>query len=228
MENEKQPQYENTDDQWLDGYNLKKLKELYKIYEPIKETDEEQYRSYFEFANGEYRNMQILEKHKNSIKELLVSNYGNIKYNGIIIPSTLVSNGPNKGVDGGKYDHYREIIFPDLPIKRYIFKTYRLTAEVWCNNPDPKKYIIVHHIGNDSFDNKNNLLFVTQNQHTAVHFGSSENISSEGESLSDENRRLYPKLPKENFPTYDKEVNEMRELYKDFITRDKGNEGKSI
>jgi hypothetical protein len=88
----------------------------------------------------------------------------------------LVSNGPNKGVDGGKYDHYREILFPDLPIKRYIFKTYRLVAEVWCNNPDPKIYTIVHHIGNDSYDNKNNLLFVTQKQHSLIHFGSSKNV----------------------------------------------------
>jgi hypothetical protein len=31
------------------------------------------------------------------------------------------------------------------------------------------------------------------------------------------NRRLYQKLPKENFPNYDKEVQEMRELYKDKI-----------
>jgi hypothetical protein len=171
MENRKHPLCENAEEQWLDGYDLDKLKELYKIYQPIRETDEEQYKPYFEFANREYQNRQILEKHKNSIKELLVSNYGNIKYNGIIIPSTLVSKGPNKGVDGGKYDHYREILFPDLPIKRYIFKTYRLVAEVWRNNPDPQKYIIVHHIGNDSYDNKNNLLFVTEKQHTLLHFG---------------------------------------------------------
>jgi len=156
---------------WLDGYTLEKLQKLYKINEPIKETSEEQYKSYFEFANNKYKNFQILEKYKNSIKELLVSNYGNIKYNGIIIPSTLVLHGPNKGVEGGKYNHYREILFPDLIIKRYIFKTYRLVAEVWCTNPEPNDYIIVHHIGNDSYDNKNNLLFVTNPQHLSIHNG---------------------------------------------------------
>ena len=154
---------------WLDGYSLYKLKVLYKISEPIKEEIEEQYRPYFEFANSEYQNYQILEKHKISIKELLVSNHGRIKYNGIIIPSTLVKDGLNKGVDGGKYDHYMEIVFPNLPIKRYIFKTYRLVAEAWCNNPDPKKYSVVHHIGKDTDDNKNNLVFVTNNQHLSIH-----------------------------------------------------------
>jgi hypothetical protein len=157
------------DEIWLDGYDLQRLIELYTKYEPIKETTEEQYRSYFEYSNDKYENFRILGKHINSIKELLVSNYGNIKYNGIIIPSTLVSNGPNKGVYLGKIDHYREILFPDLPVKRYVFKTYRLVAEVWCNNPDPERYTIVHHIGNDSCDNKNNLLFLTNNQHLSIH-----------------------------------------------------------
>jgi hypothetical protein len=158
--------------EWLDGYDLEYLVGLYKINEPIKEAEEEQYKSYFEYANSEYINYQILEKYKDSIKELLVSNYGKIKYNGKIIPSTLVSDGPNKGIEGGKYDHYREILFPALPIKRYIFKTYRLVAEAWCTNPAPKDYTIVHHIGNDSYDNMNNLLFVTQNQHLSIHSSS--------------------------------------------------------
>jgi hypothetical protein len=156
---------------WLDGYDLKKLQELYKINEPIKEILEEQYKSYFKFANNNYTNYKILKKYDNSIKELLISNYGSIKYNGMIIPSTLVSNGPNKGIKSGKYDHYREVLFPDLPIKRYIFKTYRLVAEVWCNNPEPKDYTTVHHIGNDTYDNKNNLLFVTNSQHLSIHNG---------------------------------------------------------
>jgi hypothetical protein len=157
-----------SNEEWLDGYNLEKLNELQKIYQPIEETGDEQYRSYFEFEHSGYQNFKLLEKHKNSINELLVSNNGNLKYNGIIIPSTIVSDGPNKGVEGGKCDHYREILFPDIPIKRYIFKTYRLVAEVWCNNPDPSKYTTVHHIGNDFYDNKNNLLFVTNKQHLSI------------------------------------------------------------
>ena len=156
-------------DVWLDGYNLEKLKELYKKYEQINETTDEQYKSYFDFAKQEYCNFKELEKYKSIINELLVSNFGNVKYNGIIIPSTLVANGPNKGVDGGNYDQYKEILFPELPIKRYIFKTYRLVAEVWCNNPNPEKYTTVHHIGNDNYDNKNNLLFVTNAQHLLIH-----------------------------------------------------------
>ena len=156
---------------WLDGYDLKKLVELHKKNEPIKETTEEQYRSYFEYSNNQYDNFRKLEKHSSFIKELLVSNKGNIKYNGVIIPSTLVGDGPNKGGFYGR--HFREIIFPDLPIKGDIFITYRLVAEAWCNNPKPKIYTIVHHIGNDSSDNKSNLLFVTKKQHDAIH---NENI----------------------------------------------------
>jgi hypothetical protein len=169
MEERKMDTNNQVDNIWLDGYDLSQLTELYKKNEPIKETTEECYRSYFEHSNNQYENFQVLEKHLNFIKELLVSNYGNIMYNGIIIPSTIVSEGPNKGVGGGKCDHYREILFPDLPIKRYIFKTYRLVAEAWCENPKPINYTTVHHIGNDSYDNKNNLLFVTKNQHLSIH-----------------------------------------------------------
>ena len=154
---------------WLDGYDLLKLRELYRNKEPIAENTDELYRPYLEYTNSEYQNHKIFTKHLDSMKELLVSNYGNIKYNGLIIPSTLVKDGPNKGVDGGKTDHYREILFPGLPVKRYVFKTYRLVAEVWCDNPDPKTYTIVHHIGNDSYDNKSNLVFVTKEQHSAIH-----------------------------------------------------------
>ena len=158
-----------TDAIWLDGYDWRKLIELYKNKEPIAESEDEQYRPYLEYANSEYENHKIFTKHLDSMKGLLVSNYGNIKYDGLIIPSTLVKDGPNKGVDSGKTDHYREILFPDLPVKRYVFKTYRLVAEVWCNNPDPNTYTIVHHIGNDSYDNKSNLVFVTQGQHYLIH-----------------------------------------------------------
>jgi len=150
---------------FLDGYNFYKLKELYLKGDPIIENTKEQYRSYFEYSKKEYSNFKELIKYKDLIIELLVSNYGNVKYNGNIIPSTLVSSGPNNGIENGKYDKYTEILFPNLPIKRYIFKTYRLVAEVWCNNPNPNIYTHVHHIGNDSYDNKNNLLFMTFRQH---------------------------------------------------------------
>jgi hypothetical protein len=153
---------------WLDGYDLEKINRLQQIYQPIEETEVEQYRHYFEFAKSEYQNFQILKKYCESIKELLISNYGNIKFNGVIMPSTVVADGPNKGIKNGKNDHYREILFPDLPIKRYVFFTYRLVAEAWCNNPDPIKYTTVHHIGNDFFDNINNLLFVTKKQHFSI------------------------------------------------------------
>jgi hypothetical protein len=152
---------------WLDGYDLDKLNEFQKIYQPIKESEEEQYRPYFEFANSEYENVKCLKKHINFINELLVSNHGHIMFNGIIIPSTLIADGPNKG-KGTYPDYYREILFPDFPIKSHIFITYRLIAEAWCDNPCPKKYTIVHHVGNDSYDNKSNLLFVTKTQHIAI------------------------------------------------------------
>ena len=156
------------DEIWLDGYNLEKLNELQEIYQPIEETGKDQYRPYFEFANGEYTNVKFLKRYIHMIKELLVSNYGHIKYNGRIISSTLVADGPNRGINGGKYDHYREILFPDISIKSHAFFTYRLVAEVWCKNPDLNKYTTVHHIGNDSYDNKNNLLFVTNKQHFLI------------------------------------------------------------
>ena len=156
------------DEIWLDGYNLEKLNELQKVYQLIQENEEEQYRQYFDFVNSEYENYKILIKHENLIKELFVSNFGNVIYNGNIIPSTIVVNGPNKGIKNGAADHYREIVFYDLPIKRHAFFTYRLIAETWCNNPNPYVYTTVHHIGNDSYDNKNNLLFVTQKQHFSI------------------------------------------------------------
>jgi len=138
------------------------------IYQPIKEIENEQYRTYFDYANIEYQNVRILKKYLNLIKKFKVSNEGNVIFNGKTIQSTLVSNGSNKGIFDGKYNHYREILFYDLPIKRYAFFTYRLVTEVWCSNPDPKKYTTVHHIGNDSFDNKNNLLFVTNKQYFSI------------------------------------------------------------
>ena len=156
------------EESWLDGYNLEKLNELQKIYRPIEETEKEHYRQYFEYANAEYQNVKLLKKHINLASELSVSNYGNIKYNGIIIPSSLVSDGPNKGINSGKTDHYRETILPDFPIKRYAFFTYRLVAEAWCNNPAPSVYTTVHHIGNDFYDNKSNLIFVTSKQHFSI------------------------------------------------------------
>jgi hypothetical protein len=51
-------------DVWLDGYNLKKLKELYKKYEPINETADEQYKSYFDFSKQEYYNFEIFKNTK--------------------------------------------------------------------------------------------------------------------------------------------------------------------
>ena len=103
-----------NEDEWLDGYNFDKLKELYLVNEPIKEDTEEQFRSYFEYAKNVYPNYIELKQYENSIKELLISNFGNIIYNGEIIPSTLVINGKNKGINN---DHYREIVFPDINIK---------------------------------------------------------------------------------------------------------------
>ena len=163
---------------WLDGYDWEKLWKLYKSKKPITENTDEQYRPYLKYANCNYENHKTFIKNMDFMKELLVSNYGNIKYNGVIIPSTLVKDGPNKGVNGGKTDHYREILFPGLPVKRYVFKAYRLVAEVWCNNPDPNVYTTVHHIGNDSFDNKSNLLFVTPGQHYLIHYGTEASVKT--------------------------------------------------
>jgi hypothetical protein len=175
---------------WLTGYNLEKLNRLQQMYQPIEEEEfeKEQYISYFEYADSRFKNVQILLKYKDFMKELLVSNYGSIKYNGIIMHSTVVADGPNKGINGGKNDHYREILFPDLPIKRYTFFTYRLVAEAWCYNPDPDKYTIVHHIGNDSYDNKNNLLFVTSKQHLSIQHN---RLKTRIISLANEEDRMY-------------------------------------
>jgi hypothetical protein len=157
----------NKSVEWLDGYNLDKLNDLQKIYQPIAEIEPEQYRSYMKYTKSDYNNALILIKYIQKMDDLLVSNHGNIKYKGLIIESSLVGDGPRKGLFEGKFDNYKEIIFPDISVK-YTFYTYRLVAETWCNNPDPNLYTTVHHIGNDNFDNKNNLLFVTNNQHFSI------------------------------------------------------------
>ena len=168
---------------WLNGYDLEKLNVLYEKYDNIKEQSEEEFRDYFEHSKEEYENYEILKEHKHLIKELCVSNFGNIKYNGSIIPSTWVKNGPNKGISNGDYDYYKEILFPNIPIKRYIFKTYRLIAEAWHENPNPSIYSTVHHIGNDFFDNKSNLLFTTSKQHFSIYHCWSDKRKKEYEKL---------------------------------------------
>ena len=153
---------------WLDGYSLETLKYLYSLKKPIEQNEKEEYKNYFEYANENYNIYRILYEHKELVSEILVSNYGNIIVNGKIIKSTLVKDGPNKGYNFGKNDNYKEIVFPEIKINKCIF-TYRLVAEVWCNNEDVDKYTTVHHIGNDEYDIKNNLLFVTSIQHGLIH-----------------------------------------------------------
>jgi hypothetical protein len=152
---------------WLDGYNLETLKRLYKLKVPVEQNENEEYKSYFEYANKNYSTYKILNEYKNILPELLVSNYGNVIINGDKIQSTLVKDGPNKCFNDGK-DNYKEIVFPKMNLKNCIF-TYRLVAEVWCNNPDTNNYTTVHHIGNDNYDIKNNLIFVTPYQHGLIH-----------------------------------------------------------
>ncbi|WP_461253045.1 hypothetical protein [Treponema sp. R8-4-B8] len=153
---------------WLDNYNYEALRRLYKIKSPIDNHEKEEYRSYFEYANKDYPYYGMLNKYLDILPEFLISNYGKIIINGKNIESTLVKNGPNKGYRNGDNDHYREIIFPNIALELPVF-TYRLVAEVWCNNPDIKNYTTVHHIGHDGYDIKNNLLFVTNYQHGLIH-----------------------------------------------------------
>lgn len=137
------------------------------LRKPIEQNEKEEYKLYFEYANKNYNTYKILFQYFNLLPEFVISNYGNIKINGCKIESTLVKNGPNKGYREGNNDNYKEILFPKINLGEPIF-TYRLVAEVWCNNPDIENYNVVHHIGHDDYDIKNNLLFVTWKQHGLI------------------------------------------------------------
>jgi hypothetical protein len=51
--------------------------------------------------------------------------------------------------------------------ERYV---YRLVAKTWCKRPDKDIYFIVHHITNNGMDNhKENLLWVSCEQHRDIH-----------------------------------------------------------
>ena len=106
----------------------------------------------------------------NKIKELEISNLGNVKLCGKILTQTFVRDGCHKGFMNGTYDHYLEIIFDENYKGNWLFLVHRLVAEIWCVNIEPNYYEYVHHIINDGKNNRfDNLLWVTEEQHHLIH-----------------------------------------------------------
>jgi hypothetical protein len=152
----------------LDGYSVEMLKKLYKRGIPIKESGEEQYKKYMENANQNYWNFKVLSNYRIA-KELMISNYGNIKLNNTILYPSPIKDGHHFRLYEGKYDTYDEILIPGIYTPKYILLPYRLVAELWCNNPNIEIYTCVHHIGNDNYNNSKNLIFLTEYQHNLIH-----------------------------------------------------------
>jgi hypothetical protein len=91
--------------------------------------------------------------------EILVSNYGRIKYKGEII----------KQKKDGKY------FFVNIPVlnakedgKIYVHK---MVAETFCEEDKPdNEFFIVHHKSGNSFDNRaENLIYVACSEHVLIH-----------------------------------------------------------
>jgi len=154
-------------------YSLEELRSLYKNNTAIPETKDEEYKIYIENVFYPYESMKIKKYLNDDIKKLIVSNYGNIKYKDKIIEPSFVKERRTKNYPWKKYmdewENYLEIIIPGIRNSYPLLLVHRLVAEVWCDNPAPNKYSIVHHIGNDQENNSQNLLFVSKIEHDLIH-----------------------------------------------------------
>jgi hypothetical protein len=93
--------------------------------------------------------------------EIKVSNLGRVMYKGEILPQEPKSEKDYDYlyVNIPEYCHFPILVY-ELVAKTYLLK----------DNPDFKKYRIIHHISNNGFDNRVvNLIYVTCEQHTSLH-----------------------------------------------------------
>ena len=157
---------------WLTNLSLLELRsKALKKSEPL-------FIPYFEGNNGKkswaFKNSNNLNQYLGErMKNLKVSNFGEIMFEGKLLDQTFVKNGPRKGICGGIFDKYLEIDFNEImhhSINDWVFLVHRLVAETWCNNIDSSIYEDVHHLNNDLLDNRScNLVWLTRWQHDEVH-----------------------------------------------------------
>jgi hypothetical protein len=138
-------------DKWLTDLSVKELQArfLQNIFEPI-EID-----GILVFMHMEKRLLseEVFRKHPKLPVE--VSNLGRIKFNGDIL---LQRPDPERSDPYG-------YLWVEIPRVSKYKLVYRLVAETWCDRPDPFLYTMVHHISNNSMDNRpENLLWVTPDQ----------------------------------------------------------------
>jgi len=109
---------------------------------------------------------EVFKKHPELPVE--ASNLGRIRHNGRILLQQPDESKPETDPYG-----YLRVEIPDVSKYQLV---YRLVAETWCENPDKNLYNTVHHISNNGMDNRaSNLLWVTKEQHGAIHFNCKEN-----------------------------------------------------
>jgi hypothetical protein len=154
----------------LGGYFLDELRKLYQKKIIIPKSDHENFKIYIENVSQPYDNLEYIKKYlHNNARKLEVGNNGTIKFNDNELIPSLVKNGPHKGFCKGIWDEYLEINIPGIFIRERVLLVHRLVAEVWCENPNSDIYTRVHHISDDSKNNSQNLLFVTEEQHNCIH-----------------------------------------------------------
>jgi hypothetical protein len=164
--------YKINDLPWLTNIPLVELQK--KVFD--KTSDFIPYEEYFiPYIKGNkyylYKDyLKLFECLGDEIKELEISNLGNIKLCGKILEQTFVRDGCHKGFMNGDFDCYLEIIFNEKYKDNWLFFVHRLVAETWCVNIEPNYYKYVHHIINDGENNRfDNLLWVTEEQHHLIH-----------------------------------------------------------
>ena len=146
---------------WLTNLTVEELKSkiLHKPYEPFKIW------GIPVFMNIETTLFQgeDFKRHPDPVVPFEVSNFGRIKSDGKIL---LQYPDPYKTQEDDPYGYLR-IWYNKTWYEKFV---YRLVAETWCERPDPSIYSIVHHISNNGMDNrKENLLWVTKEQHAQIH-----------------------------------------------------------
>jgi hypothetical protein len=146
-------------DKWLTDLSVEELraKVLKKPYKPFKIDDIPV------FMNIEKDLLPGEEFKRHPELPVEASNMGRIRFNGDIL---LQKPDPEKS----KSDPYG-YLWVEIPDTSKYQLVYRLVAETWCDRPDPTVYTTVHHISNNGMDNRtSNLLWVTREQHSEIHF----------------------------------------------------------
>jgi hypothetical protein len=158
---------------FLGKYSLSELREMYRKKVEIPEIGIEVFNIYVKSVHQKYETLKVEEYLHENIAKLKVSNHGHIKYDGKPLRSSIV--GDRKRLQDHwenwmeQWKDYLEVKIPGIFIPYPLLLVHRLVAEVWCENPNKEIYTRVHHIGNNSKNNSENLMFVTEEQHGFIH-----------------------------------------------------------